>query len=158
MSTLTKSTNVTLAVAADITGYSKTWLLKLAENGYFAKQARGVYKIGDVVRGIIKFVQEKKKSATKSAAADRLLAVRAEEIELRIRMREGEVVEMRAAEELFMSVLGDLKYQLEGFPAQMSRDLELRRKMDDALNVIFRRTSDKWGKESEELKNSGGDS
>lgn len=132
-----KSTEITLADAVAITGYTKTTIHKLVASGFISKAARGTYVLGDVVAGVIKNLNSQRKASTQTTAQMRIQKARAIEIEIRNARAIGRVVELEEVLAAFDDAFVPIKIGLEGLGAQITRDPELRRKIDKATNDLM---------------------
>jgi hypothetical protein len=142
---ITKSTEITLEDLATLTNLSKTWLNKLANEGYYKAERRGVYKLSAVILGLLKHDKDQRKAASQTAGMAEVQKARAREINLRIAQREGTLMEMQEHHEIFDIAFGILKNAIESLPARFIRnDKPLRRQLDEGIQESFKVASDKF--------------
>lgn len=111
---------------------------QLVKEGWIARDKSGAIRLGDAVRGYVKFLRSR---ATRSASDTRVRDARAREIELRTAQRAGELCETEEAYAFVDDVFGMLKADLFGLPATVTRDLSIRRDIEKAVNDILNRNS-----------------
>ena len=131
-----KSQQISLADAVALTGFTKVTIGKLVADGLIAKESRGVFKLGDLVQGVMNHFRAQKKSDAQTVGKKRIETARAEEIEQRTRRNAGNLWE---SEDVFAFVdkhSWRLLRKMEGMPAALTRDLELRKKMQDWLDAM----------------------
>jgi hypothetical protein len=93
----------------------------------------------------IRWLRDQSRKLGGSAAADRLLEARAAEIELRTAGR-LETLRARSLEtviEYTDEILGPLKPDMLAIPARLTRDLVLRRQIEEAIEFTFNAAADR---------------
>ena len=117
------------------------WVQKLAQDGYIQKTGRDRYLTVSVVQGYIRFLKEERKSESRSASENRVRDARAREIEIRTARADRELVELDEVSAVFDEVVGAVKREIEGVSATVTRDMALRRKIDEAIDEVFSRAT-----------------
>lgn len=117
------------------------WIQKLAQDGYIQKTGRDRYLTVSVVQGYIRFLKEERKSESRNASENRVRDARAREIEIRTAKADRELVELEEVTGVFDEVVGALKRETEGLAATVTRDMVLRKKIEDAIDEVFQRAS-----------------
>jgi hypothetical protein len=147
--TMTERVNATvLAAHLDLT---KTRIRQLVKEGALSRRTDGTFDLDKSRVGYIKFLRTAAR-AVKSASASRVQNARARQIEVGNARREGELCEVQEALDFVDEVIGGLKSELQGFAARVTRDLELRKKIDDEIIQILERASARWASEGDKLR------
>lgn len=115
------------------------WFNTIVRQGWIKKAGKGRYKVVDVVQGYIKYLQDENKRATKSASASRVQDARAGHIEMMTQRELGKLVDIVDVLMWQSEILGRLRNELLGVPAACTRDLEVRRVVEEALNGAIER-------------------
>lgn len=76
---------------------------------------------------------------------------RARQLEIENARRDGQLCELSEAIEFVDDVIGPLKSELQGFAARITRDLELRQKIEIEINGVLARASDRAAAEGAAL-------
>jgi hypothetical protein len=143
---------ISLKQAAEVTGYSKPWLGKLVEDGFITKVVVGKYKLGNVVQGALAAAKQVKQSAPQSKYKERVYKARAEGMELKNKIAARELVSLDESIFLIDRVLMPLKSDLLGLGARVTRDPELRMKIDAYINDVLQAAADRSFKMGNEMK------
>jgi hypothetical protein len=128
---------VSAVVAASLIMVTPQRLRQLVNEGFIPKpKARDAYSLVGVVQGYIKFLKDEERRSNRVAGDTRVRDARAEEIEMRIEERsralvkEAIAVSMAALDE----AAGGLKSDLLSIPARVTKDIPLRRKIENEIN------------------------
>lgn len=111
-------------------GCSADWLRQLERAGRFEKAGRNAYDPLAVFAGILSHFRDEERRASKSAAAADLQKAKAEEVRLRIAREEGQLVYADSSEKVVFEVMSNFRWRLDGLAAAVTRDLELREKIE----------------------------
>lgn len=141
--------------AAKLVMLEERRIQQLAVEGWIQKSERGRYLTVSVVQGYIRYLRDQLKNSTGSAAENRVRDARAAEIEMRNAKTDHELVEYSEVEALLDEISGLLKTEFNGFGAQMTRDLTMRRKIEAGVDAIFTRAAARIGEALAALKQSG---
>jgi hypothetical protein len=125
---------------------------QLVKEGWISKDKSGGIRLGDAVRGYVKFLRSR---ATRSASDSRVRDARAREIELRTAQRAHELCETEEAVALVDEIFGGLRSDLSGLPAMVTRDLEIRRAIEAAINTVLNKTAAKLEEQATSLRKDG---
>ena len=148
--------HLTATQCANIVGLSAVAIGNLEKAGWFERDDTGIFEAVAFIRGWTAYKDElRKRVGTKQGAASRIQEARAIEIELRTARDAGELIEMSAAIALVQSIAGETRAIFGALPARITRDLELRTKIEQAVNDGFNTLADKLEKEIAALD--GGD-
>lgn len=115
------------------------WLNRLQSQGYIPTSPRGKVSLVGAVQGYIKSLKDEERRSTKNAAESRVRDARASEIELRTAERSRDLVSREEAERAVDHIFGQFKAELIGIPARVTRDLALRRKLEDEIDGALER-------------------
>ena len=149
MTNITKNSEVSLEALAEIASCSKSWLTKLARDGYFKSERRGYYRKDNVIAGLLKHAKESNKPAP-TPAMTKYHEARARQTEQRTAIEARKLISFEEHLAIFDIVLGTLKSRIESVPAQVTRDIQLRRKFEAALSDAFKWCSDRFAQMSKE--------
>lgn len=128
---------ITLEQAAKLVGKSIEWIRLRVKEGYIEKPSRGTYLLVSVVHGSIRYYDDLIKKSTSASADNRLRDKKMEEIDLRIAEKKRELVPFDAALTVVDFVVGKVRSEFSGLPASITRDLDLRDKIDGRLNEVL---------------------
>ena len=108
---------------------------QLVREGWIEKPSRGNYALVAGVQGYIRFLKDDERRSSKTAAESRVRDMRADEIALRIEERSKKLINEARAEALGLvdEVIGGLKADLYALPARVTKDLSLRRVIEEAI-------------------------
>jgi phage terminase Nu1 subunit (DNA packaging protein) len=106
---------------------------QLAQQGVFQRDRDGRYDLDRCRIAYIHRLRDNAEGAT-SEQQVRLQEARAAQIELRNLRESGELVDAAAVEEELHDILGTLRTDLSGVPAGATRDLQLRKVIEQLIN------------------------
>lgn len=135
---------ITATEGAAVLGVSISWVSRLIRDGYIPEAKSRRYRLADVVQGYIRFLKDEERRTSKVQAESGLKAARQREVELRIAVREGQLVELDDIKSVFIEVEATLRAELSGLPSAVTRDVKLREEIEKYLNGAFARSSDKF--------------
>lgn len=147
---------ITVTQASKLLMVTDQWLRTLASRGYIPKAVKGKYPLVAVVQGYIRFLKDEERRTSKVQADSGLKAARQREVELRIAEKEGRLVDMDDVEAFFSFSLAMFRAGLGGVPADVTRDLELRVKMERAISGQISKFESRY-REAREALQSGRD-
>jgi len=136
---------VDLKTAAKLGMCTPRWVQQLVANGYVSKGERGRYRIIDVVHGRLRQILDDERRSSQSASASRVQDARAAEIELRVEAKKrAHLLDAEArAIEVIDEIVGTLKPDVLSIPPRVTKDLVLRRKLDDEIEGAFDAAADR---------------
>lgn len=149
---INSATKITLGELCSLTGFSKTWINRLAADGYFKAEGHGVYKLGAVINGLLKHAKGKRKTAPQADASRRLMLARAAEIEQRTALEASTLMYSADHRAILDLLIGGLRAEIESLPAQLTRDRVLRGEYEEKINTMMGRLSDRWERAGRELQ------
>lgn len=132
--------------AAELLMIDERHVRRLAAEGWFSRSKKGRYATVPIVQGFVRSLQERRKANTRVAAENRVREARARHIEIKTARLAGELGSIDELEEVMVYCLGDHHNECVGLGAAVTRDLDLRRKIDNAVAATFARTNDKIAK------------
>lgn len=134
-------TNASAAEIGALLGVSDRRIRQIAADAGIAASEHGSWPVGPVTRAAVAAASRERENDAEREARARLMAARAREVELRTAERERELIPTEDAINLIMTYFGSIVAKLNGLPAQITRDLKLRRQIEDVLDG-FRREMD----------------
>jgi murein DD-endopeptidase MepM/ murein hydrolase activator NlpD len=129
---------------------------QLVKAGYIQKIGRDSYPLVSVVQGYIRFLKEEERRTSKVQADSRVRDARAKEIEQRMALRSGNLIDIEDAKAEFATFVTTSRAEWQGLPASFTRDLELRRQLETKVDEILTRIAARYEK-AIALLASGGD-
>ena len=127
---------ISAEVAAALIRVTPRRVRQLSSEGWIKKDGRGQYTVRGVVHGYLDFQDDQIRRAQKNATENRIRDARMREIELRTAREEGELIPTEEAVAYTQAVVGELISRMNGLPAQITRDLDERRKIEAMLDRI----------------------
>lgn len=130
-------------VAGKIADISAERIRQLAKDGWIKKIARDRYRLVDIIRGVAAFRADEQRRSAISSERARLVAARAEAIELRT-LREAKVLcETQEALGVLDEAIGGMKADLLSLPARITRDLAVRNRLENEITQLLQRAADR---------------
>lgn len=134
---------VTTNEAAALLGLGPERVRQLAKHGHIRKIGPDRYQRDEVVRGYLEFLRDEERRSSKTAAESRVRDARAAEIELRVAERRGALIAVDDAVAVLDVVVSAANSELLGLPARITRERQLRRKVEQECDGARQRLSDK---------------
>ena len=128
---------------------------QLERGGYVKKVRRGVYLLVDVVQGYIRYLKDEERRTSKSATASQVQEERALEIRQRRLREEHKLIETDEALAVCDEIVGTYKSELAGLAARVTRDIDLRSKIETEVDDVCRRVADRFEQRASDLRTSG---
>jgi hypothetical protein len=138
-------------------GVSRKWIEKLAEDAVIERAGKGRYPLGPAVRGYLAWLKSDQRRGSRTAADGRLRDARAREIELRIAERKRALIETDEALATLDEIIGAIRAEASGLPASLTRDLDLRDRIEAAIDDMFARAAARFEQKAVALRAGGGD-
>jgi phage terminase Nu1 subunit (DNA packaging protein) len=149
---LQRTTKVSAAALGRHLGVSGPYVAQLASEGAVTRLPDGKYDQDACRIAYIKWLRDPaRRTAPKSEAAARLQAAKATEVELRNLERSGQLGRLDEMTEVFDSAVAKLRTALDGLPARVTRDVALRRKIEDEIRAALTRACDAMERGAEAL-------
>lgn len=121
---------------AAILGMSGTWFRQnILKETMGDKRTKGSISVADSVRSIHKYYQNRNKNERSKVRSENRMSV----ADIRAAKAARHLLEVDNVTELTTSTFTSLRAELEGVPALVTRDLELRKKINDAITAAFKR-------------------
>jgi hypothetical protein len=134
-----RATLITTEQAARLLMIGPERVRQLVKEGWITKLERDQYQLVDVVQGYIRFRNDEDRRALKSGAEARVRDARAEEIQLRVGLRSGQLMEHAEHVALLREFCALVRSELGGLPARLTRDMSERRKVQQAVYDVLKR-------------------
>lgn len=129
-------------------------LRRLVADGWI-KKSDDKFTVVGCVQGYINYLKDENRRGSQSAAKNRTSDARAREIELRIARQERKLIPFEEASAAMQIAIGAVRAELEGAAANITRDRELRNRIQDAHDGILKRASERIGREVAALRTGG---
>ena len=140
---------------SEMVGLGHLRIEQLSKEGWFKKLGANRWRISEVVKGMLKYRDDADRRINRSAVRSRVQAARAREIELRTAQRAHILCETDEALALADDVFGNLRSELSGLPAMVTRDLEIRSEIEKGVNEILNRTAKRLATRAQDLRATG---
>ena len=146
---LTKNTLVGLDELTDITGRTKQNINKMAADGVISRHGRGLYKLGEVLRAMLK-------RRELLPTQERYWRAKADEIEHRNAVTRGEFIPIEDVRAM-TAIIDAARYSiLQGLPAMLFRnDRDKRRELEKQLDAMWNQANERVKREFELLNTVG---
>ena len=144
-------TVVSARTAAALIGVTHPRVLQLTTEGWIKKNSKGQHTLQGVVEGYVAFLKAEERRTSKVQSESGLKAARQREVELRIAEREREVVPRDEAEAAMDLVIGKVNAEMNGLAARVTRDIEMRTKIETEVHASLQRISEALEAGSENL-------
>lgn len=148
---------ITVAQAAALLGRSERWVQGLVKSGYMDRAQRGEYTLVGVIRGALAYYEDQLSKNNKAAVANRATEARTREIELRIQERSRELIPMEDAKAVVGEMAALIRAELAGLAARYTRDLEVRRALEEVIDGALDRIAGAGDKAGAALVAGSGD-
>lgn len=142
-----QSGTITAAQASALLMISQQRVRQLVRDGYIPRIARDAYPLVGVVQGYLRFLRDDERRSAKSASATNLNDARRQEIERRVAERDGELVDIDEARELYRELSGQIEKTLAALPRRAVRDPAMRQAIAmqcDAIHLAMRARAGQW--------------
>lgn len=145
--------DVTLSVAqsAELFGRSTRWIKSLRSDGFIPTGPRQA-SLRDVARGVVAYFEAKLKEGTRAEVANKASLARTREIELRTAERARKLIPVEDSLLAMSEIAQMVKAEFSGLPARVTRDRDLRRKMEEEIDGIFARLAEKVAQRGEDIR------
>jgi hypothetical protein len=137
---------VSITEFAAMAGVSAEWVRLRITDGRIPKAARGKVALGPALAGVVAYGEAARQRAAAKvddATWNRLRAARAEEIEVRVAERKRDLIGMDEAQLMVSMICATVGTELTNLPARITRDMELRRKIETEVDCARNRITAK---------------
>jgi len=146
--------SVTLQQVVQLTNLSVVTINKMVNGGYLEKDGPGTFRLVKISPAHARWTKDhpgpggSKSDSTKEASAQRVQDARAKQIEQATALEAKELIPISDHLALYDMLMGGLKAELSGMPAQLTRDRTLRVEYETKFNDMMRRVSERWKKKA----------
>ena len=130
---------LTIAATARLLALSSERVRQLVREGWIARGDNGRIRLSDAVQGYIRFLKDGDRRSSKQAAELAVRMARAQEIQIRTQQRLHRLVDVEEAIAVVEDITGKLLTEVLSFPAIATRDLTLRRHLDEVVHDMRNR-------------------
>ena len=127
----------------DIVGVSARRVNQLVKEKWIPKSARNTVSLKEGVQGYIAFLEDRHEKDRPTATDEELRAERARKLRLENDRTEGKIMETDAAFDAIDKICATIRIGLAALPARVTRELALRRKIEDEVDRILTAVSAK---------------
>lgn len=142
---------VSTAFLADLFGVSPQSIARLARTGVLVKANRGKYPLGSSVRSYVEFKVSGEAVRRGTGSSDRVRDARAREIEQRIAREDRKLIALDECNNCVDEVVGSFITLLSVLPAQITKDIRERQRIEAIIDAARARLSEKFEKMSNDL-------
>lgn len=137
--------------AAKLLMITQRHLTRLVADGWI-KKTDGKFTVVGTVQGFIHYKNDENRRNSQKSASSKAADARAREIELRIARQERQLIPLEEAVASMNFAVGAMRAELEGSAANITRDRELRNRIQDAHDGILKRASQRVEREAAALR------
>ncbi|RWL87726.1 MAG: hypothetical protein EOR67_16135 [Mesorhizobium sp.] len=142
---------VSTTFLAELFGVSAQAIARLARAGVIGKTGRGQYPLGPSVRAYVDYKIASEAARRGTGSSDRVRDARAAEIELRIAREERKLISLDECNSCVDEIIGTFITMLSTLPAQITKDIRERQRIEAIIDAGRQRVSDKFAKLSSNL-------
>jgi hypothetical protein len=116
---------------------------QLVKDGYVERAGRNKFALIPAVQGYIRFLKDAERRASRSAAATRMQDIKTKRAELDLKVAQKELL---PREDLYAAadfISAAVKNEMLGLPSRITRDLDERAALEDAVRNALNRISKK---------------
>lgn len=135
---------------------SVEWVRKLHKAGYIPKTGTDRYPLVGAVQGYIRYMKDEERRTSKVQADSRFRDGRTKEIELRIAEKQRDLIPIEDARAEVAAMVSDTRAEMMGLGARVTRDLDMRRSIDNEVTGILSRLAQRAEKASHALETGSG--
>lgn len=146
---------ISVGQAAELVMVTPRRIQQLVREGYIPAPISSKYDRTGVVQGYIRSLQDEKKSQAKNVHENKVRDARARKLEIEIAEAEGRLIELEEHDAVIDELVGMVREGFGALPARVSRDPELRSKLEGVVNDILGELSTRAAKRSAELRSTG---
>ena len=143
---------VSAETAAKLLMMSDRHLRQLVADGWIQKNGDSKYTVVGAVQGYIRYLKDEARRGMGNQAKNRTSDARAREIELRISKQERTLIPIEDAIASIQFAVGAVRAELEGAAASITRDRELRNRIQDTHDGILKRATQRIEREADALR------
>lgn len=126
-------------------GLSAERIRQLIKEGFIPRAAPGRVLMVAAVQGYIRFLKELASKQTKTTADSRVRDARAQEIEMRNAERMRTLIPLDEALAIMDEYTAVVREAMDSIPARVTRDMELRRKIEAEVNAAHEKIAKAHG-------------
>jgi hypothetical protein len=131
-----------MAKASKLLGIGEERIRQLIKEGYIQRSPhRGYVLTVSAVQGYIASLKDDIKKLQSSSSQNRARDTRADLLKMQIEEKRRLLVQMTEIEAIVQAVFGVLKSELDGIAAGVSRDRELRNRIQERVDGAFKRAT-----------------
>jgi phage terminase Nu1 subunit (DNA packaging protein) len=132
---------------------SREMVRRLVAEKIIERRSNGTFDLDAARQSYIRLLRDRR--SERDAAQAALQRAKAREIELRNAEREHKLIEFEEACAALDDIVGGIVSELCGLPAAATRDLVMRRRLEQLVRDIRQRVGDRFAAQAESLHSSG---
>jgi phage terminase Nu1 subunit (DNA packaging protein) len=125
---------------------------QLADEKILPRLPNGNFDLDACRVAYIRYLRDEGRRVSKTAAASRTQELRGDEIELRLARERGKLIEFEEVELFITDITAALSAELSGVPAGCTRDLDLRKTIEERQHAAIDRCRRRFEEASEALR------
>lgn len=138
---LTETLIVSSSVGAAFLGVSSRWVQQLATDGWVKPVGRGKWNLAELVQGYAASMKDEDRRSSRQSAENRVREARAAEIERRMAREDRKIIDIDEAFGVLDNVIGQFLQSISGLPAQITRNVGERRRIEAICDAERQRLS-----------------
>lgn len=142
-----------IAALAELFGVTTRQTRNLLEGAKVKPLSRGSWPLAAAVRAVLGHAREAREPDALAAARARVLNAKAQAQEIALARQERELIPIEDANFVMDELVATVRGELDGLPARITRDIELRRKIEAELHAAQKRMVAKLKDAAAEIRN-----
>lgn len=127
--------NVPIAALAGLLGLTTRQTRNLLESAEVKSTSRGQWPLAEALRSILADARRNRESDALAAARTRIVNAKAKALETSLAEKERELIPLSEAVEVMDELVGAVREAMDSIAARVTRDLELRRKIEGEITT-----------------------
>lgn len=151
----TNPQTLTVQQVATLFGKSDRYFQNLVKDGFIKQERRGEYLLKDVCIGVCEYYDSLLAKSNKAAVANRASETRTKMLEQQMEIKQRNLVprsDFYAAQDF---VVSQHRAEIISLSARVTRDIDMRRKIESAVDDIFNRTAERIERAAHALEAGG---
>lgn len=139
-------------VLGKVIGTTPQGVVELATDGRIMRAGEGSYPLVSSIRMLVTGYRALIKKHARTGTTDRVQEARAAKYELEVAQAARQLIPLDEAVTFVDEIIGGLKATLDGFPAAVTRDMDLRLKIETELNERLGKVSSDLQQKADALR------
>lgn len=125
---------------------SRQRIVALADEGVIPREADGTFPVDACRIGYLRWLRDPARRSAKSAADGKFVEAKTRLLEIRTMEKLGQLVPAELLDEMVDLITGLYRSELNTLPAQFTRDIRERRRLEDLIRKMLHRIANEAGR------------